>query len=71
MTARAPRRQTRPRAGSNAARAAATARSTSARLAWGETPIDSSVIGEMVWKVSVLAGATHSPPMNRRSRVMP
>ena len=37
----------------------------------GETPIGSSVPGEIVSKVSVLAGATHSPPMNRRSRLMP
>ena len=36
--------------------------------ACGETPIGSSVIGEIVSNTSVLAGATHAPPMNSRSR---
>jgi hypothetical protein len=53
---------------SKAALAAATARSTSAEHACGERPIGSSVVGEIVSKVSAPAGVTHSPPMNSRSR---
>ena len=48
---------------SNALRAAATARSTSAVDAWGTCPMTSSVAGEITSMTSEPAGATHSPPM--------
>ncbi len=48
-----------------AATAAATARSTSSRLASGTTPTGSSVHGEMTVIVLSVAGATRWPPMNR------
>src|SRR5664280_2919489 len=52
---------------SNASRAAATARSTSAFCASGTLPISSSVVGETTLKIDEDEGSTHSPPMNRRS----
>ncbi len=47
----------------NDRRAAATARSTSAREACGTRPMTCSVCGETTSIVSVPAGSTHSPPM--------
>ncbi len=46
-----------------AVRAATTARSTSATLAWPMTASGSSVAGEIVSYVSL--GSSHSPPMKR------
>ena len=52
---------------SNALRAAATARSTSASLACGTRAIGSSVRGEITSMVSVPWGSTKSPPMKSLS----
>jgi hypothetical protein len=52
---------------SKAARAAATARSTSALDDAGTLPTTSSVAGFTTSIVSVPAGVTQSPPMNSRS----
>src|SRR5918994_5459639 len=51
---------------SNASRAAATARSTSAAVPSGTRPTSSSECGEITSIVPELAGSTHSPPMNSR-----
>ncbi len=48
---------------SNAPRAAATARSTSAALASGTLPITSSVVGFTTSIAPLPSGFTHSPPM--------
>ena len=53
---------------SNASRAAATARSTSAVVASGTLAMTSSVAGEITASVSVPAGSTQSPPMKNLSR---
>src|SRR5947209_105554 len=53
---------------SNALRAASTARSMSPSAPSGTTPTTSSVAGLITSMVLPLAGATHSPPMNRTSR---
>ncbi len=55
---------------SKATRAAATARSMSAVVPAGTRPMTCSVCGETTSMTSVPAGATQSPPMNRRSRVI-
>ena len=52
---------------SNASRAAATARSTSAFWASGTRPTSSSVVGDTTSNTEDEEGSTHSPPMNRRS----
>ena len=52
---------------STASRAAATARSMSACMASGVRPTSSPVDGEWTSKTEEDDGATHSPPMNRRS----
>ncbi len=49
---------------SNALRATATARSTSAFEACGTDPMTCSVWGETTRIVSVPSGSVHSPPMN-------
>ena len=54
---------------SNAAFAAATARSMSAGVATGTEPMTSSVVGDRTLRVSLPAGATHSPPMKNLSNV--
>ena len=54
----------------NAARAAATARSTSSGDPSGTVPMTSSVVESITSRVPVPADGTHSPPMNKRSRTI-
>src|SRR5580704_15585873 len=52
---------------SNASRATATARSTSATWASGTRPTSCSVVGDTTSNTEEDDGSAHSPPMNRRS----